>query len=133
MKKTLLIIFTIFALPIIAYAVLNGKQEVITEVALASNGKPQVIKFSSPMCSDCQKMAGIIEEIFDDYKNKVEFVEISVNQKTPVVRNQIKKYNVQLVPTMIFIDTNGNQIARVEGAIPKEEFIMYLEQGLGNK
>lgn len=130
MKKTLLIICMIFALPVIAYGLLLANQPAATEVAIAATGMPQMIKFSAPMCSDCQTMAEVLSQVEPQYKDKVEFIEISVNQKSPQVAEMIKKYNVKLVPTMIFTNAKGEQIARVEGSIPKEDLIKYLEQGL---
>ncbi len=130
MKKTLLIICMIFAVPLIAYAVLMGKQPAPADVAVAATGMPQMIKFSAPMCSDCQHMAEVLSQVEPQYKDKIEFVEISVNQKSPEVAGMIKRYNVKLVPTMIFTNSKGEQIARVEGSIPKEELIKYLDEGL---
>lgn len=130
MKKTLLIVCMIFALPVIAYALLLSKQPVATDVAIAATGMPQMIKFSAPMCSDCQAMAEVLSQVEPQYKDKIEFIEISVNQKTPQVAEMIKKYNVKLVPTMVFTNAKGEQVARVEGSIPKEELVKYLEQGL---
>lgn len=130
MKKTLLIVCMIFALPVIAYALLNAKQPVLTEMAVAATGMPQMIKFSAPMCSDCQNMAEVLREVQPLYKDKVQFVEISVSQNSPEAQEMIKKYNVKLVPTMVFINSNGEQIARVEGSMPKEKLIEYLEKGL---
>lgn len=130
MKKTLLVVCMIFALPVIAYALLVSKQPVATDVAIAAVGMPQMIKFSAPMCSDCQTMAEVLNQVAPQYKDKVEFVEISVNQKSPQVAEMIKKYEVKLVPTMIFTNAKGEQVARVEGSIPKEELVKYLEQGL---
>ncbi|MCM1009580.1 MAG: thioredoxin family protein [Fusobacterium sp.] len=130
MKKTLLIVCMIFALPVIAYALLNANQPAPSEVAVAATGMPQMIKFSSPMCSDCQHMAEILHQVQPQYQDKVEFVEISVNQSSPQVKEQIRRYNVKLVPTMVFLNSNGQQIARVEGSIPKEELVKYLDEGL---
>lgn len=109
---------------------LVSKQPVATDVAIAAVGMPQMIKFSAPMCSDCQTMAEVLNQVAPQYKDKVEFVEISVNQKSPQVAEMIKKYEVKLVPTMIFTNAKGEQVARVEGSIPKEELVKYLEQGL---
>lgn len=131
MKKTLLIVCMIFALPVIAYAILGSRQPVPPDIAVAATtGMPQMIKFSAPMCSDCQHMAEILHQVQPQYQDKVEFVEISVNQTSPQVKEQIKRYNVKLVPTMIFTNSKGQQIARVEGSIPKEELIKYLDEGL---
>jgi len=130
MKKTLITVALIFVLPMVLYGVLSGRQPAVSETAVASAGMPKVIKFSSPMCSDCQKMEEIIDELDDEYDERVDFIEISVNNNSREVKEQIKKYNVKLVPTMIFLNSKGEQIARVEGAVPKEQLIEYIEQGL---
>ncbi|MBO7672902.1 thioredoxin family protein [bacterium] len=130
MKKTLIIAALIFALPLVVYGVLSGRQTPVSETIIASAGMPRLIKFSSPMCSDCQTLAKIIDEVDDDYEGRVDFVEISVNNDSKEVREQIKKYNVTLVPTTIFLNSKGEQIARIEGSMPKEQLIEYLELGL---
>lgn len=130
MKKTLMIICLIFILPVIAYALLMGREPVMTEVAVAANGMPQVIKFSAPMCSDCQTMAEVLNDVKKTYNGKVDFVEIQVNQNSAPVKEQIKKYDVQLVPTIVVLNREGQQVARVEGAVPKSEIVGYIEQGM---
>jgi len=130
MRKTLLIICLIFALPVLAYALLSGRQPVMSEMAVASGGMPQVIKFSAPMCSDCQTMAEVLSDVKKKYSGKVDFVEIQVNQDSVPVKEQIKKYSVTLVPTIVVLNSNGEQIARVEGAVPKSQIVDYIEQGL---
>lgn len=130
MKKTMFIICLIFAVPVLVYAYLMGRQPVISEPAFASGGIPQLIKFSAPMCSDCQTMAEVLGDVKKQYNGKVDFVEIQVNQNSTSVREQIKKYSVTLVPTVVVLDKNGQQIARIEGVVPKSEIIGYIEQGL---
>ena len=91
--------------------------------------KPSVIKFTSAMCLDCQTMNKIFKEIFPKYQNKINFTEIQVQDKNSFNDSQIKKYNVTLVPTIILLNSEGKQVKRIEGAIPKEEMDKYL-QGL---
>mgnify|MGYP000407561464 FL=1 len=92
-------------------------------------GRPSVIKFTSAMCLDCQTMNKIFKEIFPKYQNKINFTEIQVQDKNSFNDSQIKKYNVTLVPTIILLNSEGKQVKRIEGAIPKEEMDKYL-QGL---
>ena len=92
-------------------------------------GKPSVIKFTSAMCLDCQTMNKVFKEIFPKYQNKINFTEIQVQDKNSFTDSQIKKYNVTLVPTIILLNSEGKQVKRIEGAIPKEEMDKYL-QGL---
>ena len=79
------------------------------------------------MCLDCQEMNKIMKEVFPQYKDRIVLEEISVQDGKSSTNAKIKKYNVTLVPTIIMIDSNGKQVRRIEGAIPKEQMIMYLE------
>jgi len=38
-----------------------------------------------------------------------------------------KKYNVELIPTQVFLDANGKEIYRHEGFFPEEEIDKFLE------
>ena len=129
MKKNIITILLILIVPMFAYWLLSTPDaENSTTVAEASN-KPQIIKFTSAMCMDCQTMNQIMKEIYPAYKDKITLVEIPVQDKTSFNESQIKKYNVTLVPTIILLDSSGRQVKRIEGAIEKDVMELYL-QGL---
>ena len=119
MKKNVIIIALIFAIPILAYMLLTSSNT--TTAQTAQTGKPQIIKFTSAMCLDCQTMNKIFQEIMPKYKDKIILTEIPVQDKNSFNDEQIKKYNVTLVPTIILINSKGAQVKRIEGAISKEE------------
>lgn len=127
MKKNLIIVLLVFIVPLVAYFVLNKTSNSQIAVADDATAKPQIIKFTSAMCLDCQEMNKIIKEIFPKYQDKMVLIEIPVQDGKAFTEEQIKKYNVTLVPTIILIDSNGNQVKRIEGAIPKEEMESCLE------
>ncbi len=127
MKKNVIIISLIFAIPLIAYMALTASNS--TTAKTPETGKPQVVKFTSEMCLDCQTMNKIFKEIFPEYEDKITLTEIYVQDKNSFNEEQIKKYNVTLVPTIILINSEGKQVKRIEGAIPKDEMENYL-QGL---
>ena len=129
MKKNIITILLILIVPMFAYWLLSTPDaENSTTVAEASN-KPQIIKFTSAMCMDCQTMNQIMKEIYPAYKDKITLIEIPVQDKTSFNESQIKKYNVTLVPTIILLDSSGRQVKRIEGAIEKDAMESYL-QGL---
>ena len=129
MKKNIITILLILIVPMFAYWLLSTPDaENSTTVAEASN-KPQIIKFTSAMCMDCQIMNQIMKEIYPAYKDKITLIEIPVQDKTSFNESQIKKYNVTLVPTIILLDSSGRQVKRIEGAIEKDVMESYL-QGL---
>lgn len=122
-------------LPLIAFGILSNSNSISaktnTQVAQTENialGKPQVLKFTSTMCLDCQTMNKLFKEVFPKYNDKIVLTEISVQDGSSFTNEQIKKYNITLVPTMIFLDSNNKQIRRVEGAIEKEVLENYLKE-----
>ena len=116
MKKNAIIITLIFAIPLFAYMLLTASNK-----STAQTGKPQVIKFTSAMCLDCQTMNNIFKEIFPKYEGKIVLTEIQVQDKNSFNDEQIKKYNVTLVPTIILLNSAGQQVKRIEGAVSEEE------------
>ena len=74
-------------------------------------------------------MNKVFKEIFPKYENKIILTEIQVQDKNSFNEEQIKKYNVTLVPTIILLNSNGQQVKRIEGAVAKEQMDKYL-QGL---
>ena len=127
MKKNVIIIGLIFAIPLMAYMLLTASNSTTAQTTDA--GKPQVLKFTSSMCLDCQTMNKIFKEIMPKYENKIILTEIQVQDKNSFNEEQIKKYNVTLVPTIILLNSKGVQVKRIEGAVSKEEMDKCL-QGL---
>ena len=119
MKKNAIIITLIFAIPLFAYMFLTASNSSTAQTA--QTGKPQVIKFTSAMCLDCQTMNKVFEDIMPKYEDKITLTEIHVQDKNSFNDDQIKKYNVTLVPTIILLNSAGQQVKRFEGAVSKEE------------
>lgn len=135
MKKNIIIIALVFIVPLMAFWILSNSNtttaktnmEVPTAENVIATGKPQVLKFTSTMCLDCQTMNKLFKEVFPKYSNDIVLTEISVQDGTAFTTEQIKKYNITLVPTMIFLDSNNKVIRKVEGAIDKDVLEGYLK------
>ena len=127
MKKNLIIVLFIFLVPLIAYFMLISFGGSNVASADSQTSKPQIVKFTSVMCMDCQTMNKIIKEIYPKYKDCIELTEINVQDNNPKNDEWIKKYDVTLVPTIILINSSGNQVKRIEGAIEKEQMEKYLQ------
>ncbi len=126
MKKNIIIISLIFAIPLMLYMALTASNS--TTAKTSETGKPQVVKFTSAMCLDCQTMNKVFKEIFPKYNGKIILTEIQVQDKNSFSEEQIKKYNVTLVPTIVLLNSDGRQVKRIEGAIPKEQMDRYLQE-----
>ena len=127
--KNITIILLIIILPIVTFLVLD-KNRTTSDIALADNNQPKFILFTSTMCLDCQRVKKELALIEDDYKDKVSIIKINALEKKGKTTALIKKYDVTLVPTLIFIDKNDKIINKTEGYMSKDEMKTFLEQML---
>lgn len=134
--KNWIVVLLIFILPLSLYAYLDAKAQSAKVCSVEGNAevktpKAKIIKFSSPMCSECKEMAVEMDKAMKNYKDSVILEEINVveNVGKGVNYNKaaIKKYNVSLVPTTVFLDKNGNTVKKREGLVKSEEIIEILD------
>ena len=131
MNKHLAIILAIFILPIALYWGFSRDKGVAILPSVAFSG-PEIIKFSSPMCYECQELEKIFNEVYPEYANKVSLRKVDVTQKDKTTKELIKKYDVKLVPTCIFKNDDGVEIRKTEGMIQTrilENFMKELLNG----
>lgn len=120
-KKSWIVILTILIVPVVVFWGLTFNKDTST-VAEAVAGKPQILKFSSSMCLECKEVEKIFKDLLPKYDDKVVYTEIMVDSRNDMKNNLIKKYNVQLVPTVIMLNSDGTQSVRIEGAKTAGEF-----------
>jgi len=63
------------------------------------------IEFFAPWCPHCQRMMPIIEGLEKEYKGKVEFFLVDVDQSPAAC----DKYGVSSMPTMFFFKKNSSR------------------------
>ena len=126
MNKNILIILAILIIPICFYYYLDKSQAVSANKVNTS--QPQVIKFSSDMCSECQRMEKTINQVYPKYAGRIALINVPVQKQTKQTQDLIKQYKVTLVPTMIFKKSNGQTMTKIEGAMSNNEFEQYLKR-----
>ncbi len=124
-KKTIITILAILIIPVLAFFGLTFHKD--TSTVAEAKGKPQIIKFSSTMCLECKEVEKVFKEILPKYEDQITYTEIIVDSRDDMKNNMIKKYNVQLVPTIIMLNSDGTQYKRIESSIPKEEMETYIK------
>ncbi len=130
MKKSLIIILIIFVLPVLFYLFFQARTKSSLSFATTSNGNALVYKFESPMCSECQVVKKMLEKIQPDYDD-ITFKEINVagnNAKKREVKDLISKYDVTVVPTLIFIDNTGHMHKKFEVDMTEDEIRSALNE-----
>jgi len=82
------------------------------------------IELGADRCIPCKQMQPIMKDIAITFSDRVQVVFYDV-WKDP---EPARKYKIQLIPTQVFVDQKGNEIARHVGLFPKEEILELLKK-----
>ncbi|HUV50367.1 MAG TPA: thioredoxin domain-containing protein [Anaerolineae bacterium] len=85
------------------------------------SGKPVMVDFGSNSCIPCRQMRPILHEVKKEYSGKAEVLVIDVYKYNSLASEQ----KIQLIPTLIFFDSNGKEVHRHQGFMSKK---LILEQ-----
>ena len=118
--KNIVAILLIFIVPIIAYAVLSSSNESLA-VKTSNAAKPKIIKFTSLMCLDCKRLGEVMNTVYPKYSKSIDLIEVHVQNNDDFTKEQIEKYNIKLVPTLILINSKGKKVNKIEGFVDKNQ------------
>lgn len=125
--KNIITILAILLLPLVIYSILHKDTASDLSAYAKDNSRPTLMVFTSAMCIDCQKLKTVIKEIEPNYVDKVNFVSVNATEKSKTVKELVKKHNITLVPTVVFLDSKQNEVKRKEGFVPKEDLESDME------
>ena len=126
MKKNVSILLMIFIIPLIGYFCLSHKS--VSNVTVATTNHPQIIKFTSNMCSECKRVEPVINEVVKKYQDSIHYISIPVQVNNKYNEEMMTKYNITLVPTIIILDKHQNVVKRIEGYVDAQTLEGYLRK-----
>lgn len=94
------------------------------EEVLQTN-KLVVIDFWASWCGPCKMIGPIIEEVSEEYEDKVIVGKVDVDNNDEAAA----KYGIRNIPTILFIK-NGEIVDKVVGVVPKKSLIEKINQFL---
>lgn len=89
-----------------------------------SSGKPVIADFGLGFCRQCKKQAATLNEIRGTYGDKVIVRMVNVGKETELT----KRYGVEWIPTLVFIDPAGNIVLKKVGPLGYEEIRSHISR-----
>lgn len=85
--------------------------------------KPTFLKFTASWCSPCKAMEPILEEISNEYADKVDIYNIDIEDEDELTTF----FKVRSVPTMVFLPVGGKPQTSV-GSISKANLLQKMTE-----
>jgi thioredoxin 1 len=97
-----------------------------SDESAAEPEKVAFLELGSEGCVPCEAMKPVMQAVRDKYGDRVEVVFYDVRKNRAVGR----EYRIRLIPTQIFLLSDGTEFFRHEGYLPLEEVEKVL-RGMG--
>ena len=118
-----LLIFTILAFPYqAAFSDPSTDRRFPKEIAQVP--LPKLLDFGRGKCIPCKKMAPILQELSEEYKDRVIIKIIEIDQESGLTTAN----RIRLIPTQIFFDAKNQEVLRHEGFMDKEQIKKVFEK-----
>ena len=84
-------------------------------------GRPSVIDFSAVWCVPCKKFEPIFNRVANDYKGRVDFLHVDVDD--PKQKKLVDRYKIQIMPTLVFCNERGIAKLINEGVMDEKSLV----------
>lgn len=128
--KNLVIVGAIIIVAIIAILPTLKNNSIDIDILLEQSIKENkllLLELSSTTCSTCRRMQPYLQQIEEEYADKIIIKTIDIVAKTDIA----KRFKVNAIPTQIFIDRKGNEYFKHVGYMTKNELLeIFRQKGL---
>ena len=97
---------------------------VLAQATTAPSVLPKILEFDRKLCPICQASERVILAVKDRYPGQFEVEKLYIDEADAVFR----RYKVAIVPTQVFLNAAGQEVARHEGVYKPEALIQKLRE-----
>lgn len=126
------IIFSVIILAIAVYSIIPSRTNSVEWIHYTEGAIPQtidnrgvIIDFYADWCIPCKELDALTfsdQRVIDESKGFHTFKADMTKSLSPEVEKLREKYKIIGVPTVLIIDSNGNEIQRITGFVNADEF-----------
>ncbi|MDO5656681.1 MAG: thioredoxin [Flavobacteriaceae bacterium] len=91
--------------------------------------RPAIVDFYADWCGPCKMLAPIFEELSKEYEGKIDFYKVDTEQEQQISG----MFGIRSIPTIMFMQPDGQEPQVLQGALPKAQLIEVIEQVFGIK
>jgi thioredoxin-like negative regulator of GroEL len=115
---------SVLMLLLLGWLWLSPGPPVLAQATMGPAGGPKILEFDRKLCPICQASERVILAVKDGYPGQFEVEKLYIDEVDTVFR----RYKVAFVPTQVFLNAGGQEVARHEGVYKKEALIQKLRE-----
>jgi thioredoxin 1 len=115
---------SVLMLLLLGWLWLSPGAPVLAQETTAPAGGPKILEFDRKLCPICKASERVILAVKDRYPGQFEVEKLYIDEADVVFR----RYKVAIVPTQVFLNAAGQEVARHEGVYKEEALIQKLRE-----